>query len=193
MKRLAACSALFGALFLLTGCTVSIAQQPPSDETIPPTEPSPAPASTSLQNTTTPTDAMTVEKPASLCKGLAQEPCRNKKAEAERPSLAARNVEARRKAEAKRKTAEQRKAKAAALQRLTEERKAREGRIAAAARVAKEAEEKRLIQERQAEEARKADAAHAQLEASQSGAPPYIADKFKRAFERGRSTWLNAQ
>jgi hypothetical protein len=61
------------------------------------------------------------------------------------------------------------------------------------ARVAKEAEEKRLIQERQAEEAGKADAAHAQLEASQSEAPPYIADKFKRAFERGRSTWLNAQ
>jgi hypothetical protein len=68
-----------------------------------------------------------------------------------------------------------------------------EARLVAAARVAKEAEEKRLIQERQAEEARKADAAHAQLEASQSEAPPYIADKFKRAFERGRSTWLNAQ
>ena len=193
MKRLAACSASFGALFLLAGCTLSIAQQPSSDETIPPTEPSPAPASASPQNTTTPTDAMTVEKPVFLCKGLAQEPCRNKKAEAERASMAARNVEARRKAEAKRKTAEQRKAKAAAFQRLTEERKAREGRIAAAARVAKEAEEKRLIEERQAEEARKADAAHAQLEASQSEAPPYIADKFKRAFERGRSTWLNAQ
>ena len=125
---------------------------------------------------------MTVEKPVFLCKGLAQEPCRNKKAEAERASMAASNVQARRKAEAKRKTAEQRKAKAAALQRLTEERKAREVRIAA-----------RLIKERQAEEARKADAAHAQLEASQSEAPPYIADKFKRAFERGRSAWLNAQ
>ena len=128
MNRLAACSALFGALFLLTGCTVSVAQQPPSDETIPPTEPSPAPASP--QNTAPPTDAMTVEKPASECNGLAEKPCRNKKAEAERASMAARNVEARRKAEAKRKTAEQRKAKAAALHRLTEERKAQEARLA---------------------------------------------------------------
>ena len=68
---------------------------------------------------------MTVEKPASLCQGLALEPCRNKKAEAVRASMAARNVEAPRKAEAKRTTAEQRKAKAAALQRLTEERKPR--------------------------------------------------------------------
>jgi len=161
VKRLAACSALFGALFLLTGCTVSIAQQPPSEETIPPTEPSPAPASP--QNTAPPTDAMTVEKPASECKGLAEKPCRNKKAEAERASMAARKVEARRKAEAKRKAAEQRKAKAAALQRLTEERKAQEGRLADAARVSKEAEEKRL------------------------------ADEFKRALERGRSAWLNAQ
>ena len=126
---------------------------------------------------------MTVEKPASECKALAQKPCRSKKVEAERASRAARKVEARRKAEAERKTAEQRKAKAAALQRLTEERKAREARIAAP----------RLIQERQAEEARKADAAHAQLEASRSEAPPYIADKFKRAYERGRSAWLNAQ
>jgi len=214
VKRLAACSALSGALFLLTGCTVSIAQQPPSDdetialtepspapaspqntaapndamtvekpasdETIPPTEPSPAPASP--QNTAPPTDAMTVEKPASECKALAGKPCRNKKAEAGRASMAARKVEARRKAEADRKAAEQRKAEAAALHRLTEERKAREARIAA-----------RLIKERQAEEARKADAAHAQLEASRSEAPPYIADKFKRAFERGRSAWLNAQ
>ena len=167
MKRFAACSALFGALFLLTGCTVSVAQQPPSDETIPPTEPSPAPASP--QNTAPPTDAMTVEKPASPCIALAEKPCRNKKAEAERASMAARKVEARRKAEAKRKAAEQRKA------------------------IAKEAEVKRLVQERQAEEARKVDAAHAQLEASRSEAPPYIADKFKRAFERGRSAWLNAQ
>ena len=161
MKRSAACSALFGALFLLTGCTVSIAQQPPSDETIPTTEPSLAPASP--QNRAPPTDAMTVEKPASECKGLAEESCRNKKAEAERASMAARNVEARRKAEAKRKAAEQRKAKAAALQRLTEERKAQEARLADAARVAKDAEEKRL------------------------------ADKFKRALERGRSAWVNAQ
>ena len=76
---------------------------------------------------------------------------------------------------------------------MTEERKAREARLAAAARVAKEAEEKRLIKERQADEAHKADAAHAQLEASRSEASPYIADKFKRAFERGRSAWLNAQ
>ena len=112
---------------------------------------------------------MTVEKPASPCIALAEKPCRNKKAEAERASMAARKVEARRKAEAKRKAAEQRKA------------------------IAKEAEVKRLVQERQAEEARKADAAHAQLEASRSEAPPYIADKFKRAFERGRSAWLNAQ
>ena len=155
MKRLAACSALFGALFLLTGCTVSIAQQTPSDETIPTTEPFPAPASP--QNTAPPT------KPAFECKGLAEESCRNKKAEAERASMAARNVEARRKAEAKRKAAEQRKAKAAALQRLTEERKAQEARLADAARVAKDAEEKRL------------------------------ADKFKRALERGRSAWVNAQ
>ena len=160
MNRLAACSALFGALFLLTGCTVSVAQQPPSDETIPPTEPSPAPASP--QNTAPPNDAMTVEKPASECNALAEKPCRNKKAEAERASMAARKIEARRKAEAERKAAEQRKAKAAAL-RLTEERKAQEARLADAARVAKEAEEKRL------------------------------ADEFKRAFERGRSAWLNAQ
>jgi colicin import membrane protein len=115
-----------------------------------------------------------------------------KKAEAERASMAARKLEARRKAAAERKAAEQRKAEAAALHRLTEERKAREARLAAAARVAKE-EEKRLVKERQAEEARKADAAHAQLDASRSEAPPYIADKFKRAFERGRSAWLNAQ
>ena len=161
MKRLAACSALFGALFLLTGCTVSIAQQPPSDdETIALTEPSPAPASP--QNTAPPTDAMTVEKPASECKALAGKPCRNKKAEAGRASMAARKVEARRKAEAERKGAEQRKAEAAPL-RLTEVRKAQEARQADAARVAKETEEKRL------------------------------ADKFKRAFERGRSAWLNAQ
>ena len=111
-----------------------------------------------------------------------QREAKAKKAEAERASMAARKVEARRKAEAERKGAEQRKAEAAALHRLTEERKAREVRIAA-----------RLIKERQAEEARKADAAHAQLEASRSEAPPYIADKFKRAFERGRSAWLNAQ
>jgi hypothetical protein len=161
LKRWVACSALFGTLVLLTGCTVSIAEQPPSDETIPPTEPSTALASP--QNAAPPTDATTVEKPASLCKGLAQERCWNKKAEAERASMAARNVEARRKAEAKRKTAEQRKAKAAALHRLTEERKAQEARLADAARVANEAEEKRLV------------------------------DKFKRAFERGRSAWLNAQ
>ena len=191
MNRLAACSALFGALFLLTGCTVSVAQQPPSDETIPPTEPSPALASP--QNTAPPTDAKTVEKPASECNALAEKPCGNKKAEAERASMAASNVQARRKAEAERKTAEQRKAKAAALHRLTEERKAREARLATAARVAKEDEEKRLIKERQAEEARKADAARAQLEASRSEPSPYIADKFKRAFERGRSAWLNAQ
>jgi hypothetical protein len=127
----------------------------------PPTEPSPAPASP--QNTAPPTDAMTVEKPASECNGLAETPCRNKKAEAERASMAARKVEARRKAEAKRKAADQRKAKAAALQRLTEERKAQEARLADAARVAKEAEEKRR------------------------------ADEFKRAFERGRSAWLNAR
>ena len=185
MNRLAACSALFGALFLLTGCTVSVAQQPPSDETIPTTEPSPAPASP--QNTAPPTDAMTVEKPASECKALAEEPCSNKKAEAKRASMAARKFEARRKAEANRK------AEAAALHRLTEERKAREARLAAAARVAKEAQVKRLVKERHAEEARKADAARAQLEASRSDASPYIADKFKSAFERGRSAWLNAQ
>ena len=95
-----------------------------------------------LKNTAPPTDAMTVEKPASPCIALAEKPCRNKKAEAERASMAARKVEARRKAEAKRKAAKQRKA------------------------IAKEAEEKRLIKERQAEEARKADAAHAQLEAA---------------------------
>ena len=161
MKRLAACSALSGALFLLTGCTVSIAQQPPSDdETIAFTEPSPAPASP--QNTAPPTDAMTVEKPASECNALAQKPCRTKKAEAERASRAARKVEAGRKAEAKRKAVERRKAEAAAL-RLTEERKAQEARLADAARVAKEAEEKRL------------------------------ADEFKRAFERGRSAWLDAK
>ena len=46
---------------------------------------------------------------------------------------------------------------------MTEVRKAQEARLADAARVAKEAEEKRF------------------------------ADKFKRAFERGRSAWLNAQ
>ena len=158
MKRLAACSALFGALFFLTGCTVSIAQQPPSDETIPPTEPSSALASP--QNTAPPTDVVTVEKPASECKGLAEKQCRNKKTEADRASMAARKVEARRKAEAKRKAAEQRKAKAAALH---EERKAQLARLADAARVAKQAEEKRL------------------------------ADEFKRAFERGRAAWLNAQ
>ena len=163
MKRLAACSALFGALSLLEGCTVSIAQLPPSDETIPPTEPSPAPVSASPQNTTTPTDAMTVEKPVSLCKGLAQEPCRNKNAEAERASMAARKVEAGRRGAAERKIVEQRMAKAAALRRLTEERKAQEARLADAARVAKEVEEKRL------------------------------ADEFRRAFERGRSAWLDAQ
>jgi len=127
----------------------------------PPTEPSPAPALP--QNTAPPTDAMTVETPASECKGRAEKPCRNKKAEAERASMAARNVEAHRKAEARRKAAEQRKAKAAALLRLTEERKAQEARLADAARVAKEAEKKRL------------------------------ADEFKRAFERGRAAWLNAQ
>jgi hypothetical protein len=178
VKRLAAGSVLFGALFLITGCTVSIAQQPPSDEAIPSTEPSsiaqqptsdgtvsptnPSSAPASPQNTALPTDAMTVERPAYECKGLAEKPCRNKKAESERASMAARKVAARRKAEAERKAAEQRKAKAAAL-RLTEERKAQEARLADAARLAKEAEEKRL------------------------------ADDFKRAFERGRSAWLNAQ
>jgi hypothetical protein len=161
VKRLAACSASFGALFLLTGCTVSIAQQPSSDETIPPTEPSPAPAS--ALNTASPTDAMAVEKPASYCKALVEKPCKNKEAEAEQARMAARNVEARHKAEAKRKVAEQHKAKAAVLQRLTEERKAQEARLAEAARIAKEADEKRL------------------------------ADEFKRAVERGRSAWLNAQ
>jgi hypothetical protein len=65
--------------------------------------------------------------------------------------------------------------------------------IHAWSKVDRAAEEERLIEERQAEEARKADAADAQLEASRSEAPPYIADKFKRAFERGRSAWLNAQ
>ncbi len=73
-----------------------------------------------------------------------------------------------RKVEARRKAEAERKAaeqrKAeAAALRLTEVRKAQEGRLADAARVAKEAEEKRL------------------------------ADQFKRAFERGRSAWLNAQ
>ena len=168
MKRFAACSALFGALFLLTGCTVSIAQQPPSDdETIAPTEPSPAPASP--QNTAPPTDAMTVEKPASPCIALAEKPCRNKKAEAERASMAARKVEARRKAEAKRKAAEQRKAIARRPKRSGSSRSARPKRPA------------------------KQMPLDAQLEASRSEAPPYIADKFKRAFERGRSAWLNAQ
>jgi hypothetical protein len=104
-----------------------------------------------------------------------------KKAEAERASMAARKVEARRKAEAKRKADERR---------LAEERKAEEARLADAARVAKGAEEKRLIEERRAEEARKAEASHTQLEASRSEAAE---DKFKRAFERGRSTWLDAK
>jgi hypothetical protein len=85
-----------------------------------------------------------------------------KKAKAERASIAARKVEARRKAVVERKAVEQRKAKAAALKRLTEGRKAQEARLAEAAQVAREAEEKRLD------------------------------DKFKRAFERGRSAWLSA-
>ena len=73
-----------------------------------------------------------------------------------------------RKVEARRKAEAERKAaeqrKAeAAALRLTELRKAQEARLADAARVAKEVEEKRL------------------------------ADQFKRAFERGRSAWLNAQ
>jgi hypothetical protein len=106
---------------------------------------------------------MIVEKPASECKDLADKACKTKKAEAEPPSMATRTVETRRKAEPKRKVAEQRKSKAAALRRLTEERNAQEARLADAARVANEAEEKQL------------------------------ADKFKRAFERGRSGWLNAQ
>jgi len=73
-----------------------------------------------------------------------------------------------RKVEARRKAEAERKGaeqrKAeAAALRLTEVRKAQEARQADAARVAKETEEKRL------------------------------ADNFKRAFERGRSAWLNAQ
>ena len=73
-----------------------------------------------------------------------------------------------RKVEARRKAEAERKGakqrKAeAAALRLTEVRKGQEARLVDAARVAKETEEKRL------------------------------ADKFKRAFERGRSAWLNAQ
>ncbi len=126
MKRLAARSALFGALLLLTACNVSIAREPPLDAPAPLAESTPAPPSP--QNTAPPTDTLTVKEPASECSGAAVKPCRNKKAEVGRPNITARKVEARRKAETKRKAAEQRKAKAAALQRLTEERKAQEAR-----------------------------------------------------------------
>ena len=116
----------------------------------------------------------------------AAEDLQRREAEPRRPrpngeSITTRKIEVRRKAEAKRKAAERR---------LAEERKAEEARLADAARVAKEAKEKRLIEERRAEEARKADAAHAELEAGRSGAAQY---NFKRDFERGRSSWLDAK
>jgi hypothetical protein len=79
VKRFPACFVSVGALFLLTSCTVSVAQQQPSDATIPPAEASPAPASP--QNEAVPlTDATSVDKPASECKGLAEKPCRQNKA-----------------------------------------------------------------------------------------------------------------
>jgi len=160
VKRFAARCALFGALIILPGCTISVAQQPASDEKMPSTEPAQPPAS--AQNTA-PTEIVIVDKRASDCTDVAEKPCRNKKAEAEPPNMTARKVETLRKAEGKRSPAEQRKAKAAVLQRLTDERKAEEARKADAARIDNKAEEKRL------------------------------ADKFKRAFERGRCAWLNAE
>jgi hypothetical protein len=141
VKSLAARSELFGALFLLTGCSVSIAREPPSDAPVPSAESAPAPASP--QNTAPPTDLVTLEKPASECYGLAEKSCRNNKADSERTSMTARKVEAGRKAAVKRKAVEHRAAKAPVLQRLTEQRKAQEARRAEAARVANEAEEKR--------------------------------------------------
>jgi hypothetical protein len=75
VKRLPARFVSVGARFLLTSCTVTVAQQP-SDATTPPAEASPAPAS--VQNEAVPpTD--TVDKPAFECKGLAEKRCRNNK------------------------------------------------------------------------------------------------------------------
>jgi hypothetical protein len=168
VKKMAARSALVGALLLLTGCSVSIAREPFSDAPAPLAETSPAPP---IPQAPPPTDILTAEKPASECNGLAATPCKSQKAEAEgtratvtqQGSTAVRKAEIHRKAEAKRKTAEKRKVTAAAVQRLAEGRKAQEDRLADAARVARDAEKKRL------------------------------ADKFKLDFERGRSTWLSAQ
>jgi hypothetical protein len=75
VKRFPACFVSVGALFLLTSCSVSVAQQQPSDATIPPAAPA------SPQNEAVPlTDATSVDKPASECKGLAEKPCRKNKA-----------------------------------------------------------------------------------------------------------------
>jgi hypothetical protein len=79
VKRFPARSASVGALLLLTSCTVTVAQQPPSDATIPPAEASPAPASPQNE-AVPPTDVTTIDKPASECKGLAEKPCRKNKA-----------------------------------------------------------------------------------------------------------------
>lgn len=79
VKRFPARSASVGALLLLTSCTVTVARQPPSDATIPPAEASPAPASPQNE-AVSPTDATSVDKPASECKGLAEKPCRKNKA-----------------------------------------------------------------------------------------------------------------
>lgn len=78
MKRFSARSASVAALFVLTSCSITVAQQPPSDPTIPPAEASPAPASPQNE-AVPPTDATTVDKPASECKGLAEKPCRKNK------------------------------------------------------------------------------------------------------------------
>ena len=163
MKRFVARSASFGALLFLTSCSISVARQPPFDAPQPLAESAPAPAPP--QNTAPPVDAVAVEEPPPP-RVFLKSHAGTKKGEAEQASTAAHKVEARRNAEAKRKDAEQRKAKAAAL-RAEMQRQAEAARHAQearlAARVAKEAEEKRL------------------------------ADEFKRAFERGRSAWLNAQ
>ena len=77
MKRLPARFVSVGVLFLLTSCTVTVAQQPPSDATIPPAEASPSPASP--QNEAAPPTDATVDKPALECKGLAEKPSRKNK------------------------------------------------------------------------------------------------------------------
>jgi len=80
VKRLAARSALFGALFHLTGCTVMVDQQPPSDVTAPLAADHLAPAhlapASPPNGEVAPTDTMTVDMPAPECKGLAERPCR---------------------------------------------------------------------------------------------------------------------